>query len=95
MARRSVSRSDLLGVLARKLEELGVQRGQELPRACFDDLIMVGCDVGPDSVNNYLAQGRAYGYWEVQAKHGKGGRGTVTFLGVPAEDAQLVAAVME
>lgn len=81
MARRSVSRTDLLGVFARRLERLGVSPGQQLPRDAFDDLIMVGCQVGPDSLTNYVTQGKAHGYWEVEAKHGKGGRGFVRFLG--------------
>lgn len=81
MARRSVSRTDLLAVFARRLQHLGVSPGQELPREVFDDLVMVGCQVGPDSLTNYVTQGKAHGYWEVQQAHGKGGRGFVRFLG--------------
>lgn len=87
MARRSVGRSAILGVFARRLQALGVRPGAQLPREAFDDLVMVGCEVGPDSITNYLAQGKAYGYWTVQEKHGRGGRGTVTFLGLDHDGA--------
>lgn len=81
MARRSMSRSDLLQVFAGTLERLGVKPGTDVDREAFDDLVMVGCEVGPDSVQNYVVQGRAQGYWSVEAGHGRK-RGYVTFLGV-------------
>lgn len=81
MGRKNVDASTLLAVFASALEAEGVAPGQDLSREFMDDAIMVGCMVGPHSVENYLRQGTAFGFWRTNPKHGRGGRGSVTFLG--------------
>lgn len=90
MGRRRVTRDVLLLELASLLEEEGILHGQELPRDFMDDAIIATCQVGPDSVQNYITHGRALGYWVTNPKHGRGGRGTITFLGTQHEGAVAV-----
>jgi hypothetical protein len=87
MVRRAEGPTLLLAALATALQECGVTPGTELPRDCWDECVMVACGVGPGSLDNYMRQGKALGYWSSNPKHGKGGRGTVTFLGLDHDGA--------
>lgn len=55
-----------------------------MPRGAFDDMLMVGADISPKTVEDYIRRGKAEGYWTVNAAHGKGGRGSVVFYGEAA-----------
>lgn len=59
----------------------GIDAGQEIPREAFDELIMEAADISPKTLEDYVRRGKSGGYWTVNAKHGKGGRGSVVFLG--------------
>lgn len=79
--RKGIDAATLLAVFARSLERKGITDGAIVSRDFFDDAVMALCQVGPRSVENYIRQGTAFGYWTTLPKHGPGGRGDVKILG--------------
>lgn len=94
MGRRpgSITATQHARLFHRALVELGVPPGTKVPRDVWDDLVMVGFEVGNDvSVRQKSRLGQAMGLWVVVQAHGQGGRGHVIFN--PEPTPATVAAV--